>query len=239
MIDTRVIRATWSPCASHLASRGSPYYTYSMKRNSTIYVLALFVLLIVFLSACGAPYVGESSIDGVIQKVKNWQVEYQRDPHQEEAYQRQLKANIEQGTRYNSEDSAREFVDQVRELLRGEYGLTIASNFPSHGTIVIRLYGSATSQFMPMDTNIVPRHVREEISLDPMNDPEHNFSAVSPGEPLESRLRRDRVTKAHVIIYDELGNIAGEVFVGRKTEDNVKPDFLAKVIAKVITEGRY
>ena len=206
---------------------------------STVYVLAPIVLLSIFLSACGAPYVGESSIDGSIREVKNWQVEYRRDPHQEQAYQRQLKANVEPGTRYNYEDSAREFVGQVREILRGDYGLTIADNFPSHGTIVIRLYGSVRSKFMPMDTNIVPRHVLQETALDPVTDPEHNFSAVSPGNPQESRLRHDRVTKAHIIIYDGLGKLAGEVFVGDKTEDNVKPDFLAKVIAKVIREGHY
>jgi hypothetical protein len=210
-----------------------------MKRISVPVGLVVSLLTLTLLSACGAPYVGESSIDGSVRQVKNWQVEYQRDPHQEADYQARLKANIEPGSKYHAEDTAQMYVNEVRELLRGEFGLTIASNFPSHGTIEIRLYGSATSQFMPMDTTLLPSEIQEDIAFDPMTDPQHKFSAVSDGEPLEATLRRDRVTKAHVIIYDELGNLAGEVFVGRKTEDNVKPEFLAKVIAKIIREGRY
>ncbi len=203
-----------------------------MPMRTTPFIVPLVLVILTVLS-CGGPYVEHSTISSKVRDVDHWRIEWAGRTDSTRAA-KVVMAAIDDRSRYTRAEYCVQYVQKIKETLRGRHDVSFAENFPGRGLITVELHGATLSRYRPPDPQ-----AEERLRGDPAHPgyPEGQLSsdaAIGAADMIFSD--RDKVDSVVVTIYDPGEHLAGKAMI---SADEVKPSHVAEVIHKLITEGRY
>jgi hypothetical protein len=186
---------------------------------------------------CGSPLVRHSSILGDVRNIRQWKVKWVGQTDENSLLYRATVGDLKGKSKYTVEEYCLKYVDDVKEELAGVYGYSFEENFPAVGEITIALRGEKLPDWVPStDTTFRDIYKGGSQAKQPFSvTPELGTAAAV----VSLLMPRDRVREVRVTLSDHTGKVLGEIFLGGDSDDNVKPAFVASVIHKVLTSGRF
>jgi hypothetical protein len=196
-------------------------------------VLALAALLL--LIGCTSPAVKQTSISGEVRQTEHWKIEWAgRDSIQTQAMPLH---GLTDSNKYTHVQYCTTYVADIRKDLARKYNFSFAENFPDRGIIRVELTGGVLRLTYPV-RDTASYDEPDDISPDGRVGSQTDPSAVS-ATGFRFVSRKDHVVSVRVSIYHPEGKLLGVVLIGGKPEDDVKPDFVARVIEEILRTGRY
>lgn len=204
--------------------------------NHKIIIAIPFVLLL-FL-ACGGPAVQHSSISGDVKQVELWKIDYS-PMHKGGTIDSAL---MKVGEIESIDPIIQEHSDKYARDVRYELekkGYLFTENLASQGTITLKLQWLTRQEAKPAQPGVLERK---------MIDEERERRGLSPNDTLSInsdylawKLFGENyiINWITVAIGGSDGKLLGEVIIKTEPFEHIDPDFTAKVIDKIITEGEY
>ena len=197
--------------------------------------ISVVILVAAILSTVGGgcgPKVQHSLIPQSLHSVDSWTIRWNDEDVNRGDYEvRKASGQVDSGA---WSEYCVAYVGSVKHHLIADHGVSFAENFPQRGIIELEITSKTVSKFTPPDTAAEERF---------RGGPGEN--RYPHGEPLSSDvllglgelLFGDKVKVNSVVVhfYDLDGGSAGRASMA---SENVKPSQAAKVICKLITEGR-
>lgn len=188
------------------------------------------LLLGALASNCGKPAVRRTSVSGEVRNIDHWEIRLSEADSAKSGSAVDL-SGVYESSKYDDPERAISYVLEVKHRLITDHDVSFSENFPEHGLIELQLSGLAWAnpqlQAHPGDT--IWSGVRLQDGGDKPKD-EDKRSAHFNSEYLH-----DRVKGVHVRIYDRQGNLAGDAEIGYDPQDKVTPEFVADVIARMLS----
>ena len=201
-------------------------------------VLFLIALMCTILTGCGSPpHVEIHPTPVKLDNVEHWKIEWEANP-EDSTRLTDVTESIVAQSKYNMEETGREFVNKVRLKLLRDYGVSMADNFPMTGTIKVRIIGSHFSD-TTINKDSHPHEAELERKLDqPLNDDRYIAMADDSVRATVHLSGRDFVKRAEVFIYNPQGELTHSIVIGGHDSKKVEADFIAKTISKLLKENR-
>jgi hypothetical protein len=203
-------------------------------RNHRFFVLIVITLPLLNL-ACSSPSVSHTSISGEVKQIEHWDIKWSgMDASSQSTIALE---GISDSSKYTHAEVCDRYVEKVRSHLTLDYDFSFAENFPTHGTISIELTGAILRLIIP------GRDTSHAFSSDNIS-PDGRSATVPDAYPVSAtgfylESAKDNVASVRVSILEPDGKLAGMILIGGGSDDNVKPEFVARVINELIRTGQY
>jgi len=194
-------------------------------------LFSLFALSAVFLLGCSSPKVGHTSISGEIKEIEHWRLAWVGT----EGSSAVEILGLYEKSKYTAEEYCTRYVEDVKRKLIRTHGQSFAENYPQTGLIQVELLGEKLPAYVP-----APEEDRAPGGIVWEDRGGETRAVYRPDTVGQWYLfGRDQVRKVRLRFFDATGTLLGDVLIGESHTDNVKPEFVAKVIDEIIRTGRY
>lgn len=200
-------------------------------RDRVVFVIMAVAAASMFMGGCTAPSVSHTSISGEVRNIEHWRIVWIGAVGSPAV----SIPGLYEKSKYTAAEYCLKYVDEVKQKLTRSYNRSFAENFPDVGVIEIELTGNKLSVYVP-----TPSEVGTSGSIT-WEDRGGSTRAVNRPESGEHAFifGRDKVRRVRLRLFDLEGNPSGDIFIGDSHQDNVKPDFVAKVIDEILRTGKY
>lgn len=206
-----------------------------MTPKRTILLAALAVALIILGLAC-APPIAHSAIDGRVKFVHNWSIEVVPDTTSHD-----LSSKLEEvdkfGSRYRHEEHARTYVDLVKARLKSSYDFSFVENHPIEGRLLLTVHGARSKVVYGYRSSAAQVATESGVSDEDRFRTETG-DPVTDNDPLPFAIWADNVSYVEVTIIGVDGSNLGQIFVGTRESNKVKPKRVADAVARLVRSGQ-
>ncbi len=192
------------------------------------------LLLALWLIGCSSPGVQHTAIEGTIRDIDHWEIEW-AGPENSQARDEIVLTDIDEKSKYTGAECCLKYVRDVRHELADKYNLSFAENFPQRGRIEVRIFGWTPSRYTPADTAAQTRRRRGHFHRDYLPENEVHLEVVD-GTAKALFSDNDKVVRVELKIVSPSGVSLGEAYL---THDSIKPEFVAKVVHRLLSTGTY
>lgn len=201
--------------------------------GSVVTVAGCVILVAIAIGGCSKPGVRQTAISGEVRQVQSWRIAVD-NIDEESTFLASTDIELQQ-SKYTKREYCTRYAQKVRSKLINEYDHTLAENFPQTGRIHLLLHSEKLALTVPpIDTT----NIYDDIS--PAEQAKHGDSRINiVGAAASLFTDNDYVTSVTVRIEDFDGQLLGEILIGEEAESRVEPEFVAKVIDRVLRTGRY
>jgi hypothetical protein len=193
-------------------------------------LLCVSLLAGVHLSNCGKPEVLRTSVSGEVRSIDHWEIRW-TDADSVRAGSAVNLSGVYETSKYDEPGEALGYVLEVKHHLITDHGISFSENFPARGLILLKLTGLAWAdpqlQAHPGDTIWSGERLQD--------GGDKSYDKEKPGLHFDGEHLRDRVKGVHVRIYDLAGRLAGDARIGYDADDKVTPEYVAEVIARLLS----
>jgi hypothetical protein len=202
------------------------------------FTIASLVLITMVTLSCGKPGVKHTSIDGEVKLIKSWELQFVDMDIISSKFglnQFDMVDSLEMEAR---SDHTRGFAEQIKSILISR-GHKFAHGRKTRGAISIGIKWRKIKKYEKAPERFEDRLYNEEEFR--RQDKRHRDSLDIDVSYLGWKLfgKMYEISKVEVDILDKSGRSLGRIYIGGKSSDKVKPDYVADVIDKILNEGKY
>ncbi len=200
-------------------------------------IVGLLLAGLLFL-ACSKPNVMHSAINGEVKQIALWKLEYNSSVLKGIGETETSDSEDESNNNTAMESHSRDYTEKLKkELTKHGFNFSINNTFQGNIILQIQWYTPYPTETRNVSADEIREHKEKRKREGYVTDDD-----TIPVSDLADWIlfgKKYKVYSLKIEVFDAYGQNLGEISLQEDWGGNIKPDFAAKAIAKIITEGKY